>query len=75
VWLNKPLLADLAALSGGKYFEPHEIAALLAAVPDKTEVLESRSQPEPLWDIPAVLWFLVVLLGLEWWIRKKNKLL
>jgi hypothetical protein len=75
VWLNKPLLFDLATLSGGKYFEPNQITELLAAVPDKTEVLESRSPPEPLWDIPAVLWFLVILLGLEWWIRKKNKLL
>jgi len=75
VWLNKPLLNDLAELSGGRYFEINELDQLAAAVPDKTETIEIRSQPDPLWDIWQVLAVVVVLLGLEWAIRKRNKLL
>jgi hypothetical protein len=75
VWLNQPLLADLAALSGGRYFSPGQVEELLAAVPDKTETLESRGPPEPLWDTSWMLAWLVALLGTEWWIRKHFKLL
>jgi uncharacterized membrane protein len=77
VWLNKPLLVDLAELSGpgGRYFDLSEIDQVVAAVPDKTQVVETRSPPEPLWDIPEVLIALVVLLGIEWAVRKRNKLL
>lgn len=75
VWLNKPLLTDLAELSGGRYFEINEVAELAKAVPDKTETIEIRSQPDPLWDRWELLTFVVVLLGLEWAVRKRNKLL
>jgi hypothetical protein len=75
VWLNKPLLLDLANLSGGRYFELSELDQLINEVPDKTNTMEIRSAPNPLWDIPSVLIFLVVLLGLEWAVRKRNKLL
>ena len=75
IWLNKPLLIDVAKLSGGEYFDLSEIARLAEQVPDKTETIEIRSPPNPLWDIPAVLVWIVALLAVEWAVRKRNKLL
>jgi hypothetical protein len=75
VWLNKPLLMDLASLSGGKYFEVSQLDQLAAAVPDKTETIEVRSKPDPLWDVRGMLIALVGLLCVEWLVRKRNKLL
>jgi hypothetical protein len=75
VWLNKPLLMDLASLSGGKYFDVDQLDQLAAAVPDKSEIVEVRSKPDPLWDVRGMLLALVGLLGCEWLLRKRFKLL
>jgi hypothetical protein len=75
VWLNEPLLKDLADLSGGKYFTISQVGDLAAAVPDKSQTVEIRSQPNPLWDKDWLLYTLVGLLAVEWAVRKKNKLL
>jgi hypothetical protein len=75
VWLNRPLLAELASLSGGKYFDVSQLDQLAAAVPDKSETVEVRSQPRPLWDVRGMLVALVGLLCVEWLIRKRFKLL
>jgi von Willebrand factor type A domain len=75
VWLNRPLLMELARLSGGQYFDVNQLDKLAAAVSDRTETIESRSQPRPLWDVPGMLVALVGLLCTEWLIRKRYKLL
>jgi hypothetical protein len=75
VWLNKPLLMELASESGGQYFEIDQLDKLAAAIPDKSEIVEVRSKPEPLWDVQGMLIALVGLLGCEWFLRKRFKLL
>jgi hypothetical protein len=75
VWLNKPLLMELATESGGQYFEIDQLDKLAAAIPDKSEIVEVRSKPEPLWDVQGMLIALVGLLGCEWFLRKRFKLL
>lgn len=75
VWLDKPLLTDLANLSGGKYFDIDQLDQLAAFVPDKTEIHESRGKPDPLWDKRGLLIALVALLACEWLVRKRFKLL
>jgi hypothetical protein len=75
LWLNKPLLLELASLSGGKYFEANQLDQLAAAVPDKTETVIVRSKPDPLWDVRGMLIALIGLLCIEWLVRKRNKLL
>jgi hypothetical protein len=74
-WLDKALLTDLASLSGGKYFDLDQVAGLAAAVPDKSETIEVRGKPDPLWDVRGMLVVLVGLLAAEWAIRKRYKLL
>jgi len=74
-WLNRPLLQDIAKLSGGKYFAIDEMAELAASVPNRTETIEERSRPLPLWDVPAMLVLLVGLLSTEWLLRRRYNLL
>lgn len=75
VWLDKPLLMDLARLSGGKYFDVNQLDQLAAAIPDKSQTVEARSKPDPLWDVQGMLIMLVGLLCCEWFLRKRFKLL
>jgi hypothetical protein len=75
VWLDKPLLKELAETSGGKYFDIDQLDELAAAVPDKTRQIEVREKPDPLWDVRGMLFCLVGLLGVEWLVRKRYKLL
>ncbi len=74
-WLDKPALQELATLTGGKYFDIDQTAALALAVPDRIRHLEMRSPPIPVWDTNRVLILLVTLLTLEWAMRKRYKLL
>ena len=75
VWLDKPLLVDIATTSGGKYFELSELDELPASIPSKTQVIEIRSKPIPLWDVWPVMVAFVSLLSVEWFVRKRCKLL
>jgi hypothetical protein len=75
VWLDKPLLKELAETSGGRYFDVDELDKLAAAVPDKTRQIEIREKPDPLWDNSRMMIALIGLLGVEWLVRKRNKLL
>lgn len=75
VWLDKPLLKELAETSGGKYFDIDQLDQLVAAVPDKTRQIEVREKPDPLWDVRGMMFLLVGLLGVEWLVRKRYKLL
>ena len=74
-WLDKPLLVEMANASGGKYFGLHELAELPAAIPNKQQTLVTQGKPIPLWDTGNMLVLLVVLLGTEWALRKRWKLL
>lgn len=74
-WLDKPGLMELAALSGGRYFDLDQADQLAASVPDRLRRLETPSPLVPLWDTGRVLALLVGLLGLEWALRKGFKLL
>jgi hypothetical protein len=75
VWMNRPLLRELASLSGGRYFDVEQVDELSAAIPDRTEIIASRGPPRPLWDTLGMLAALVGLLCCEWFVRKRFGLL
>jgi hypothetical protein len=75
VWLNKPLLMELASLSGGRYFDVSQAAELVGAVPSRMETIETRTPPQPIWDTGGMLAALVGLLCIEWLLRKRFQLL
>jgi hypothetical protein len=76
-WLNKPLLVDLAKLSGGRYFELAEVDQIPAAIPDKKQVITVSDKPKLLRDSMrlTLLGAIVLLLGTEWAVRKHFKLI
>jgi uncharacterized membrane protein len=79
-WLNERLLRDLAEQSGGAYFHLSEFDKLAAALPELETRAEFNSPPQPAWDLNRWLRGLafllpVLLLTIEWAIRKWYKLL
>ena len=65
----------LAKLSGTSYLSPDNLKDLPSIIPDMTRKLAFESPPLPLWDNRILFIILVVLLTLEWSLRKKYKLL
>ena len=72
---NKPLLRELADASGGDYFELQQLDQLAQAVPERKQTVGTAGRPIPLWDTSRVLLVLVLLLGCEWALRKRLRLL
>jgi hypothetical protein len=74
--MNRDSLKTLAVESGnGQYFDIDEVDELPAVIPGKTVSLVLKGHPKTLWDRWWTLTALVVLLGLEWTIRKRVRLL
>ncbi len=74
--MNKAELTLLAEQSnGGRFWEVDEAANLPAAIPDLHEEVPVRSRPKTLWDNGTTLSLLVILLAIEWALRKWNRLL
>ena len=72
--LNKKLLQDLAATSGGRYFEPDEIGRLPEAIKKKPTTIKVDGETKLIWDTAFLIGLLVVLLAVEWATRKYFKL-
>ena len=72
--LNRPLLTELARLTGGRVFEIADISELDAAIPmrEVTRTLETRDE---LWDAPLFYMTIVIGLTLEWLLRKKYRMI
>jgi hypothetical protein len=71
--LNRPLLADLARLTGGRVFELADIGKIDDAIPMR-EVTRSLENRDELWDAPLL--YAIIVLGLtgEWVLRKLSKM-
>lgn len=71
--LNRPLLADLARMSGGRVFELSDVDQLDAAIPMR-EVTRTIEERDELWDAPLLFGIVVVGLTAEWILRKRYRL-
>ncbi len=72
--LNRPLLADLARVTGGRVFELSQASQLDAAIPmrEVTRTIETRDE---LWDAPLIFATIVLALTAEWILRKIFRLI
>ena len=72
--LNRPLLADLARLTGGRVLELSQAGQLDDAIPmrEVTRTIETRDE---LWDAPLVFATIVLALTAEWILRKIFRLI
>jgi hypothetical protein len=67
--LNRPLLADLARLTGGRVFDLAGLDRLDGAIPTR-EVTRTLEDREELWDAPLLAAVIVLGLTSEWVARK-----
>ena len=72
---DRRLLSELAARSGGRFFEIDEYADIPGALPRRQETVIVPGRPVELWDTDRLLLVLVGLLGAEWAVRKRFWLL
>lgn len=71
---NRALLKQVAAISGGAYVEPDEVAKLPERIRDRSTVTRSRVEHE-LWDTPLPLALFTLFIVGEWVLRKRRGLL
>ncbi|HRF01345.1 MAG TPA: vWA domain-containing protein [Pirellulaceae bacterium] len=79
-WLNEPLLREICEASGGAYYRLDEFPRAVAELSTSYESVEWREPPKPIWDLSSAGRFLmfalpILLLAIEWSIRKWFKLL
>ena len=65
---------QVAALSGGIRFPPKELGALPDLLPEKETNPLVIVREKALWDVPVIFIILVVLTGLEWYLRRRENL-
>ncbi len=76
--MNKPLLEQIAAASGGEFANSGQFDDLMKTIESrpfmKPENVTTTSEFE-LWNLPLLLSVIVALLGTEWFIRKRSGML
>jgi hypothetical protein len=76
--MNSTLLRQLAYRTGGKYFTPGSLADLMPTLRSQASFIPRqviRTQELDLWNWQYMLATIVLLLGLEWFLRKRNGML
>lgn len=73
--LREELLRQLAAATGGAYAPLHEMDSLAEHLQDDHARIDVRREERTLWDAPGLIVLVTLLLGLEWFIRKRSDLL
>ena len=68
--LNVPMLTTLANLSGGKYYSIEEANQLVNQIA-LVESATSEITDVDIWDLPLIFGLILMLLGLEWFLRKR----
>ncbi len=79
-WLNEKKLRNIAEQSGGQYFTVDQLSELPTQLPRRVKTVTFNSPSKPLWDFTVRLRYLafalpILLLGIEWTLRKWYKLL
>ncbi|MCR9244411.1 MAG: VWA domain-containing protein [bacterium] len=73
--MDRSELAAIAAATGGQLFDtPAELLKALDEIPSRSATDTFRT-PHPLWDGMATVIFLIIVLSIEWILRKRFNLL
>ncbi|MCX7806863.1 MAG: hypothetical protein N3A38_17000, partial [Planctomycetota bacterium] len=67
------LLKEIARRSGGEYFPPERAGELPDAIRKSRKKVEFRIE-DPLWDAPIMALAFSLLMGIEWFLRKRSDL-
>ena len=72
--MNKPLLQQIAYRSGGKYFDPENISGLADELQRNTKLTSkeiTHASEFELWTLPTFLALIILVFGVEWFVRKR----
>lgn len=72
--LNEHLLKTVARESGGVYVRANDFENLETIIPAKSQLVYEKSE-KPIWNHPFFLFSIVLLLSVEWFIRKRSDML
>lgn len=72
--MDEAMLKRIAQNSGGKYFTPANFSGLRELLNFPQKYITTKNEFE-IWNKPAILVFIIVLLGLEWLLRKRKGML
>ncbi|NIP40219.1 MAG: hypothetical protein GTN39_01715, partial [Candidatus Aenigmarchaeota archaeon] len=70
--LNEPLLRELADLTGGKYFHIGSIKTEEISLPEAREAQPVVKRVVAVWNNPSIFIILCILLGIEWYVRRRS---
>ncbi|MBA3938877.1 MAG: hypothetical protein H0X38_15625 [Planctomycetes bacterium] len=73
--MRAELLQQLASATSGTYQPLSGLAAMADVLKEQKHVLEPRREERTLWNAPGLLVLIAMLLGLEWFLRKRADLL
>jgi hypothetical protein len=76
--MNKPLLLQMASVSGGAYADASQFDKLVRTVqsrPSMKPEAQTISSEFELWNKPWLLSLIVLLFGVEWFVRKRSGML
>jgi len=76
--MNKPLLQQIAAQTGGQYYESNELSSLLhdvTSLPNFKPRDVSKSVEIEIWNSRWMLALVIFVFALEWFLRKRNGML
>ncbi len=65
---------QIAALTGGQVLAPTELGTLGDLVNSEEVFTVTTKPPKSLWDIPAIFILLIILTGIEWFMRRRENL-
>jgi uncharacterized membrane protein len=70
--LNEPLLREISDLTGGKYFHISNAASEKIIFPEVREVAPVVKRVVAVWNSPSIFILFSILLGVEWYIRRRS---
>jgi len=73
--LNEPLLRELSDLTGGKTFHINSVESEKVVLPEMKETAPLVKRVVAIWDNPFIFLLFPLLLGIEWYIRRKSGLM
>jgi hypothetical protein len=74
VQMNEGELRRASSATGGKFYTPLSVASLLQELPKPSKVPLDTDPPIPLWNTWPVLILFVVLITVEWVLRKRKQM-
>jgi len=70
--LNEPLLRELSDLAGGRYFHINNVESERIIFPEVREATPVVKRVVAVWNNPSIFIFFSILLGVEWYIRRRS---